>query len=173
MALLTGSGIAEAQNAFLGDEPADGIFDGPSLLGTSAAITDKIAVVGGPNIDPPANIGPSETFLYHGAVHVYTTDGTAWTLQTVLHPEDDDPTDQFFGVGVALRGRQLVVASTGALCVYERRDQGWEETDKLNLPAGESIPKFPSDTFGQTQLYFENGPRRSASGLAWRCMETS
>ena len=156
-ALLIGGGVAEAQNALLTVEPADGLFDGPALLGTSAAITDKIAVVGGPNIDPPAGIGPPETFLYHGAVNVYTTDGAAWTLETILHPEDDDPVDQFFGVGVALRGRQLIVASTGALWVYERHEQGWEETDKLNLPADESIPKFPTFTFGQTQLYFENG----------------
>ena len=39
----------------------------------------------------------------------------------------------------------------------KRRKGGWEETDKLNLPATESIPEFPSTVSTQTQLYFENG----------------
>jgi hypothetical protein len=154
VALLVGSGVSQAQNALLFVEPADGLFDGPSLLGTSVAISGKVAVVGGPNIDPPANTGPQETFLYQGAVNVYTTDSqrTPWTFETVIHPEDDDAPDQYFGVGVALRGRQLIVASTGALWIYERRKQGYEATDKLNFAAGESIPLF-----GGTQLLYENG----------------
>jgi hypothetical protein len=153
--LVVGSGVVEAQNAFLPLDPADGVFDGASLLGTSASVSGRIAVVGGPNISlqDPASIGlPGETFIYQGAVNVYTTDGTAWTLETVLHPEDDAAPDQYFGVGAALRGQRLIVASSGALWSYERRKKGFELTDKLDLPAGDSIPLFTGP-----QLFFENG----------------
>ncbi len=152
---LIASRLAQAQDAQLVLDPADGPFDGFASFGTAVAISGKMAIVGAPGFAPPDTSGdPQPQIPYQGVVNVYNTDSerTAWTLTSVLHAEDDDPPDQGFGSGVALQGRRLIVASVAALRIYERTPRGFEETDKLDLSPGESIPLFVG-----TQLLFQNG----------------
>ncbi len=154
LGLVVASRVSQAQDASLLVDPADGAFDGFAFFGTATAISGRTAVVSAPALAPTDTSGnPQEQFPYRGVVNVYTTDSerTAWTLTSVMHAEDDDPPDRYFGSGVALRARQLIVASQGALRVYERRRQEFEETDKLDFETGESLG------FGATQLLFENG----------------
>jgi hypothetical protein len=155
LGLLVAGGVARAQDALLFLDPADGPMDGFAFFGTAAAISGQTAAVSAPALIPSDTSGnPQEQIAYQGVVNVYTTNSerTAWTLISVLHAEDYDPPDQTFGSGVALRGRQLIVASQGALRIYERTAHGFEETDKLDFETGEFLPAL-----GGTPLLFENG----------------
>src|SRR4029077_3381397 len=152
LALLLAGRVSQAQDAAL---VLDIPFNDFAFFGTAAAISGKMAVVSAPAVVPADTSGnPDQPFPYRGVVNVYATDNerTAWTLTAVLHAEDADPPDDSFGSGVALRGQQLIVASQGALRIYERHKQGFEETDKLDFDTGEIIPLLST-----APLLFEHG----------------
>ncbi len=121
-AVLLTAGIARAQNADLTLVPADGQYDWGASFGSSAAVSDRVAVVGAPGYGADLSDSPP----YIGLVNVYTTDAkhSAWTLTQVLHA-GSATSDRYFGSGVALQGNRLIVAGDNSVWIYERGPEGF------------------------------------------------
>ena len=143
--LLLTCGIAQAQNASLALAPADGPFDLTPAFGVSAAISGRTAVVGAPGFVPLDTSGNPPPYV--GIVNVYTTDvhHTAWTLTDVLHAEDAAQADFYFGSGLALQGKRLIVSGGTTIWIYEKRAQGYVLLDKISATADPSGPLIYQD----------------------------
>ncbi len=145
--LCSGAG-ARAQNALLFVEPADGTFDGFANFGTAAAISGRTAVVSAPNIAPPDLSGSaSPTYPYQGVVNIYGSDAahTAWVLTGILHADDFSDSDRYFGTGLALDGKRLIVSSAGSVFIYEKQRQAYVLQDKLSVAPDPSAPLIYDD----------------------------
>jgi hypothetical protein len=116
------------------------VSDAPSLenFGVSVALSGDTLLVGAESID-----------YSRGAAYVYMRDGTRWTLQQKLVPNDGHQAD-FFGQKVALSGHTAIVTAPsdqtsneifGAAYVFVRQGTTWTEQQKL-------IPTQPDPPIG-------------------------
>jgi len=86
-----------------------------------------------------------------GAVHVFVRNGTTWTKQAKLYPDDIEG-NQHFGRGIALEGDTLLVGSlsdyneqgerVGSAYVFVRKNGIWTQRDKLEPSDGIGGDKF-------------------------------
>ncbi len=86
-----------------------------------------------------------------GALHVFVRNGTTWTKQAKLYPDDIEG-NQHFGRGIALEGDTLLVSSladfneqgerVGSAYVFVRENGNWIQRDKLEPSDGEWGDKF-------------------------------
>jgi len=120
---------------------------GGDWFGTSVAIQDDTAIVGASRDDnfPHSDIGSAYVFL---------REGTSWSQQAKLTPDDGQAADQF-GAQVALLGDTALVGArladhsageeAGSAYVFLRSEAGWGQTAKLTASdAGED------DLFGSS-----------------------
>ena len=99
-------------------------------FGAAVAVEDDTAFIGAPADDVGNN-------LNQGSVYVFTRNGVLWGARQKLNgtiPEAND----FFGNSIAIDGTTALVAAylkynddTGLVHVFERRPQGWEETNRI------------------------------------------
>ena len=109
------------------------------FFGYSIALSGDTAVVGAPNADVD---GVDDV----GEVVVFVRSATGWTVDSILHPDDDpDPAGDAFGTSVAFDGTTVVVGAPGvdsgggndggAAWVYRRGLSGdWIVQDILHHP---------------------------------------
>lgn len=106
-----------------------------SSFGMGVAIDGDTIVVG----DQNAVSGGSLT----GAAYVFQRQGTVWSLQQKLIPDQGGPSAQFssYGLAIAIQGDTIIVGaplysgaspSAGAAFVYVRSGGTWTQTQKLN-----------------------------------------
>jgi hypothetical protein len=137
--LLLFSAGAWAQNATLRADPKDGPFDGFSGIGNAVAVQGRTAMLGAPYIAPPNTTGTYPyTFPYYGVVNIYTAtrDRTAWNLTDILHAEDGDNPDWYFGSTLALDGKRLAVGASQTVRLYEKLQGHYALSDKISLDYG-------------------------------------
>ncbi len=109
--------------------PDDAVHDD---FGTAVAVDGDLAVVGTPGM---GKAGPEV-----GAVHVFTRQGTAWTLGAELFPSPATPYGHF-GSSVAISGKVLAAGALGpygnlpgAVGVFRLRGATWGQ-EKVEHPA--------------------------------------
>jgi hypothetical protein len=86
-----------------------------------------------------------------GALHVFVRNGTTWTKQAKLYPDDIEG-NQHFGRGIALEGDTILVSSladlneqgerVGSAYVFVRENGNWIQRDKLEPSDGVGGDKF-------------------------------
>jgi len=144
--------------------------------GLSVAIEDDSAVVASHEAHRDDATGDDA-----GAVWVYTRDGTEWSQQAKLTP-DDWATGNWFGYSISLDSDRLLVGSDifdglvndaqGAAYIFTRSGTDWSQLTKFTAGDGEPQEKFGSDVALSGDAAFicaENGRGGSAarSGLAY------
>lgn len=83
------------------------------LFGQSVAIEGNTLVVGAPQEDSGAAVGPEDNGTSNaGAAYVFTRSGSSWTEQAILKAGNADAGDGFGGA-VALSGSTLLVGAPG------------------------------------------------------------
>jgi hypothetical protein len=137
---------APAQDALLFVPPEDQPFDGFAAFGQATAVSGRTAMVSAPFVAPPDPTAQGN-FPYVGVVNIYTADvnHTAWTLTRVLHAEDGDRPDWYFGSGLAAEGKRLIVSAALTFRVYEKRARGYVLLDKVSLPSQPQGPLVYKD----------------------------
>ena len=104
--------------------------------------SDGIAVIGASDDDDDGNNS--------GSAYVFELTGDDWTEVAQLRADDADVRDRF-GRAVAVNGRYAVVGSyrdddngdaSGSAYVFERSDDGWNQTAKLLASDGAAIDHF-------------------------------
>jgi len=134
-----------SQQAFLRSD--DGI-DG-DRQGQSVAIEDDTAVVASHDAHKERATGDEA-----GAAWVYTRDGSDWSQQAKLTPDDWGKWG-WFGYSLSLDGDRLLVGADvfdgvgndarGAAYIFTREDTEWTQLVKLTADDGEPYDKFGSD----------------------------
>jgi len=115
---------------FIADDANDG-----DALGTSVSMFGSSVFTGAPG-------NSNENGEEAGAVYVFSNDGSGWAQSQKIVADGGGPAD-FFGYAVATNGEHLFVGapwaivngiSSGAVYVFERNDESWEQTATL-LPS--------------------------------------
>lgn len=111
-------------------------------FGRSVSLHENRAVVGNES---------GATSQSPGSAFVFSTDGTAWTLEASLTPSDGISRDHF-GAAVAIDGNYLVVGApeatssgrveVGAAYVFERVGLTWQQQSKLEPSNTHSVNDF-------------------------------
>lgn len=123
-------------------------------FGVSVAVSDdgSTAIIGASrNEDPNGGLG--------GSAYVFTGDGSSWTQQAKLAPDDGNKVD-FFGDAVAVSGdgTTAVLSSplddddTGSAYVFIRDGGSWTQQAKLTADGG-----GPNDQFGKSVAISRDG----------------
>jgi hypothetical protein len=106
--------------------------DSADNLGTSVSMFGSSVFAGAPGND-------NENGQEAGAVYVFSNDGSGWAQSQKLIADGGGPADEF-GYAVATDGVHLFIGapwaivngiSSGAVYVFERNDQLWEQTATL------------------------------------------
>lgn len=157
------------------------IFGTPGQLneafGVALALSDDLLVAGAP--------GHTHPLFFQGSAYVYYLDGDQASLGAQLYPSDP-LTNGHFGAAVAIDGDTVAVAATGAstipgaVYVFERTPNGWQQQQKLALSAGGNTAEFGATLalsgdwlFVGAPAYAQSGPERGAvvvyqrSGGSW------
>jgi len=110
------------------------------LFGGAVAVSGDTIVIGARYDDDLGN--------YSGSAYVFDYDGTGWSEQDKLLPEDGDAND-YFGVSVAVSGTTAVVGAwfaegdpgitAGAAYVFGRHGPNWTQHQKL-IPDDPTVP---------------------------------
>lgn len=132
-------------------------------FGYAAAIRDGTAFVGMPDA------------FDHGRVAIFTQAASGWQRTGTLEVPAN-VTDFSFGKSLSFRDGYVMVGASGAVYVYKRGNGGWNLSQRLALPAGESdfakaihfesgilvvgAPKRGSNRHGTAYVY-----ERNATGL--------
>jgi hypothetical protein len=108
------------------------------LFGGSVAVSDDTIVIGARYDDDNGN--------YSGSAYVFWFDGSAWSQQQKLLPDDGDAND-YFGISVGVSGDTAVVGAwydegdygvtAGSAYVFKREGSTWVQQQKL-------VPDDPS-----------------------------
>jgi hypothetical protein len=111
-------------------------------FGTALAVSGDYVVVGAPRKD---GVGRNS-----GAAYVIRRQGTEWVEQAKLLASDENRAD-YFGVSVAIDGDTVLVgayrnneplADCGAVYVFERTGENWNQTARLTAPDPDSFAYF-------------------------------
>jgi hypothetical protein len=96
-----------------------------------------------------------------GAVYVFTRQGSTWTQETKISPENNSGT---FGCSVSLWGTSLAVGDWSAsnVSVYERLNQNWQLQQTL---AGASGTQFGFAVAQRGDRLLVGAPRSSVGGV--------
>ncbi len=161
------------------------------IFGTSVSLSADIAVVGamweessatGVNGDQNDN-----SFIYAGAVYVFTRSGTGWIQEAYLKASNTDVADHF-GRSVAVSGRTVVVGAldedsnatgvngdqndnsalyAGAAYVFARGGTSWNQLAYLKASNTDENDRFGRGvaTFGGTTLVGAPGEGSGATGV--------
>ncbi len=130
---LNGQVIYEAQEITAGDALPNARF------GYTMAIEDSLAFIGAP--------GDSGNGDNAGAVYLFIHESMGWQQIDKLLNDNNQPND-FFGYSLAVSGDYLFVgtpiidAYQGAVFVFHRTENGWEQIQKLTDPEGEEMDFF-------------------------------
>ena len=134
--LRTETGWVQHQKLFASDA-ADG-----DRFGTTLAMSGDYIIVGVPRKD---GVGRNS-----GAAYIFRRQGTEWVEQAKLLSSDETRGD-YFGVSVAIDGDTALVgahrtneplADSGAVYVFERTGENWNQTDRLTAPDADSFAYF-------------------------------
>lgn len=118
--------------------------DSNARFGRTLALSGDMALIGATGVDSLA-----------GALMVYRRNGSAWTLESTLHP-DDRKAGNAFGGPVSTAGDLLVVGAaptdsgTGAAYVFRRTGNSWKQEARLAYPGRPELAK--AGRFGQAVL---------------------
>jgi hypothetical protein len=108
------------------------------------------AVAAGPELIAVGAPGDDREGSEAGAVHVFASDATGWSEESIL-VGDDGRTGDRFGSALALRGELLAVGApgrdedgswAGAVYLYQRDGPGWREVASLFAPDAASGSRF-------------------------------
>ena len=111
-------------------------------FGTTLAVSGDYAVVGAPRKD---GVGRNS-----GAAYIIRRQGTEWVEQAKLLASDETRAD-YFGTSVAIDGDTVLVgayrnneplADCGAVYVFERTGENWNQTARLTAPDPDSFAYF-------------------------------
>ena len=134
--LRTETGWVQHQKLFASDAEAGDRF------GTALAMSGDYVIVGVPRKD---GVGRNS-----GAAYIFRRQGTEWVEQAKLLASDETRGD-YFGISVAIDGDTAVVgahrtneplADSGAVFVFERTGENWNQTDRLTAPDADSFAYF-------------------------------
>ena len=134
--LRTETGWVQHQKLFASDAEAGDRF------GTALAMSGDYVIVGVPRKD---GVGRNS-----GAAYIFRRQGTEWVEQAKLLASDETRGD-YFGISVAIDGDTAVVgahrtneplADSGAVFVFERTGESWNQTDRLTAPDADSFAYF-------------------------------
>ena len=81
-----------------------------------------------------------------GAVYTYELQGDQWKFEAKIHDEEGAANDRF-GSSVALSENTLVVGANrdnkaGSILIYERKEEGWNQTLKIFSSDGKAKDRF-------------------------------
>ncbi len=111
-------------------------------LGATLAVSGNYVIAGVPRKDDAGRNS--------GAAYIFTRRGTEWVEQTKLVASDAMPGD-YFGISVAIDGNTALVgahrgnepfADGGAVYIFERTGENWNQTTKLLAPDGANFSYF-------------------------------
>lgn len=111
-------------------------------FGATLAMSGNYAIVGAPRKD---GAGTNS-----GAAYIFTRRGTEWIEQAKLVASDETRGD-YFGISVAIDGDTAIVgghrtnepfADGGAVFVFERTGENWNQTAKILSPDGANFTYF-------------------------------
>ncbi|MBM3977024.1 MAG: hypothetical protein FJ299_08550 [Planctomycetes bacterium] len=131
-------------------------------FGSALAVNDELLVVGAPGHQAP---------LYEqGAAHIYFWNGGAPSPAATILPSD--PTQNgHFGSAVALAGESVAVGALGskfyvpgAVFLFERTDQGWQQLEKLAISSAPNAAEFGFALALDGEQLFVGAPGLSSSG---------
>ena len=134
--LRTETGWVQHQKLFASDA-ADG-----DRFGTTLTMSGDYVIVGVPRKD---GVGENS-----GAAYIFRRQGTEWVEQAKLLASDEARGD-YFGISVAIDGDTALVgahrtneplADSGAVYVFERTGENWNQTDRLTAPDADSFAYF-------------------------------
>ncbi len=115
---------------------------GGDQFGSTLAMSGDYVIVGAPRKD---GVGRNS-----GAAYIFRRQGTEWVEQTKLLAPDETRGD-YFGISVAIDGDTALVgahrsneplADCGAVYVFERTGENWNQTTKLIAPDPDSFAYF-------------------------------
>jgi hypothetical protein len=128
---------------FRSDVPSSGDFQGETV-----ALEGDTAVLASPRTNKNTSLT-----RYAGAAWVFTRDGSGWTQQAKLVPEDWDGGD-WFGSSISLSGDAMLVGSntrdrnandaSGSAYIFTRDGAAWDQLVRLTAADGESRDQFGS-----------------------------
>ncbi|KPA12838.1 PKD domain-containing protein [Candidatus Magnetomorum sp. HK-1] len=134
----TGNSFSQTAK-LLANDPATSDY-----FGRSVAISANTAIVGA--------YADDDNGTSSGSAYIFVYDGTNWTQQAKLLPNDGEAND-FFGLSVGISGDYAIVGSyydddcgsnCGAAYIFKRNATVWSETQKITPPDG-----LPDDQFGK------------------------
>ena len=156
---------------------------GSSFFGTSLGLSHDTALVGDQDARNKINTRT-------GAAFVFVRDGTTWSQQAKLSPDDDGGRNNNFGRSLVVSGDTAVIgapgnsnengAAAGAVYVFVRDGTTWSQQAKLLASDGDNIDAFGSSialfedilVIGAPRNTNENGTRAGAVYVFMRTGDT-